>query len=181
MRFRFQGAYAILVLLVLVLQLGCASNNSLTRRTPVPASNIYCLRESTDVGFRSSLKTSYAMYGSRKLGGLGNGSVCDLIAFDNYVVNWQTKDGRSERFEFDFEQIMRKFQDENPQLLNMQRLNGQPDLLIHYAKDRIEVSYIVLQYQPGGMEIRNGLEILTKPFITNRFLLLTVPISTPTD
>ena len=173
--------WSVMVLVVLVLQVGCAGKGLLVPRTPVPGSSIYCLRESTDAGFRANLKTSQAMYGTRRLGGLGNGSVCDLVEFEKYVVTWQTKDGRSERFEFDFEKIMRKFQDETPQVHTLTRHSSQPKLVVEYQSNQIEIYYRVSQYQLDGVEMRNGFEVLTKPVVMTKFPLLTVPLTPPTE
>ena len=173
--------WSLMVLVVLVLQVGCTGKGLLAQRTPVPASNIYCISMSTDAEFRANLKTSSAMYGSRRLGGLGGGSVCDLVEFEKYTVSWQTKDGRNERFEFDFEKIMRKFQDETPQVHTLTRHSSQPKLVVEYQSKQIEIYYRVSQYQLGGVEMRNGFEVLTKPVVISKCPLLTVPLTPPAE
>ena len=168
-----------MLVVCLVLLVGCASGMAAAPRTPVPASPIYCLTTSTDAGFRAALKHSTATYGARNMRWIGNGSVCDLTRFETYVVSWQTNDGRSERFEFDFEKIMRKFQDETPQVNALTRHSSQPDLVLAFRANQIEISYRVSQYQDGGVEMRNGLQILTKPVVVTQFPLLTVPLTPP--
>ena len=164
-------------LALLFLQAGCASHGVLAQHTPVPGSNIYCLNTKSTQEFWDNLKASSLSYGPFTRRAIaGDSLICDLTRFYTYTVSWQTKDGRSERFEFDFEKIMQKFQAETPQVKSIQRLRGQPDLQVLYAHDAIEVSYIVLQYQPDGVEVRNGLHILTNPAITTTFQVLTIPL-----
>lgn len=161
----------------LMLLVGCAGRSAFTQRTPVPGSNIYCFSTSTDTGFQANLQDSTATYGRQNLRWIGNGSVCDLIHFEKYVVSWQTKDGRSEHFEFDFEKIMQKFQDETPLVHTLTRHTSQPDLFVAFKANQIEIYYRVSQYPEGGMEIRNGRSVLVKPAIVTKFPLLSVPLT----
>ena len=161
----------------LLLLMGCAGRGSVEAKTPVPAARSYCFSTSTDAGFRARLQDSTATYGTRNMRWIGNGSVCDLIHFETYVVSWQTRDGRSERFEFDFDKIMRKFQDETPLVHTLTRHTSQPDLFLAFHADQIKIYYRVSQYPEGGMEMRNGLQILTKPPVVTQFPLLTVPLT----
>ena len=178
-RLELDSMRMVLVLLVtLVLQTGCASNGVLAQHTPVPGSNIYCLNTKSTQEFWDNLKASSLSYGPFTRRAIaGDSLICDLTRFYNYTVSWQTKDGRSEQFEFNFEKIMRKFQDERPEVNTLTRHSSQPDLVVEYQVNQIEIYYRVSQYQPGGMEVRNGLHILTKPAITTKFPLLTIPLS----
>jgi hypothetical protein len=171
------AGYALLA--VLALQLGCSNQGLLVGRTPVPGSNIYCLRESTDAAFRSAIKDSQAVYGPYKLGKLGNGAICDLIQFYIYTVTWETKDGRKERYEFDLEKLMKKLQDENPALMALNQPSSQPEVIFAYAPDALRIHFEIWQYQLGGIEERNGIRVLTKPPIISKFPILTVPLTTP--
>ena len=165
-------------LALLFLQAGCASHGVLAQHTPVPGSNIYCLNTKSTQEFWDNLKASSLSYGPFTRRAIaGDSLICDLTRFYTYTVSWQTKDGRSERFEFDFEKIMRKFQVETPVVNDLTRHSSQPKLVVEYQVNQIAIYYRVSQYQPDGMEVRNGLHILTKPAITTKFPLLTIPLS----
>jgi hypothetical protein len=169
-----------LLIAVLALQLGCSSQGSLVGRTPVPGSSIYCLNTKSTREFRENLKTSYVGYGPHQRHVIGgDSSICDLIQFYTYTVTWETKDGRKERYEFDLEKLMKKLQDENPSIATMNQSYSQPQVIFAYAPDALRVHYEITQYQLGGIEIRNGLEVLTKPPIISKFPILTVPLTTP--
>jgi hypothetical protein len=170
-----------LLLAVLALQLGCSSHGSLVGRTPEPGSNIYCLREIPSTDFRKYLLTSNVMYGPFKRGALGgDSSICDLVQFYTYTVIWETKDGRKERYEFDLEKLMKKFQEERPEVKAMNQNYGSPQVIFAYAPDVLRIYYELTQYQLGGIEERNGIRVLTKPPIITKFPLLTVPLTAPT-
>jgi hypothetical protein len=177
----WRGIADALLLAVLALQLGCSSRGSLVGRTPVPGSNIYCLREIPSADFRKNLLISNVVYGPFKRGTLGgDSSICDLIQFYTYTVSWETKDGRKASYEFDLEKLMKKLQDEKPVVATMTQIYSQPQVIFAYAPDALRIHYEVTQYQPGGVEVRNGLEMLTKPPIVTKFPVLTVPLSSPT-
>jgi hypothetical protein len=166
-----------MLLAIMALQLGCSTQGSVVGRTPIPGSNIYCLRESTDSAFRTMLQDSRASYGPHKLGKLGNGSICDLVQFYTYTVSWETKDGRKERHEFDLEKLMKKFQEEKPEVKTMTLNYGQPQVIFAYSPDALQIQYELTQYQLDGIEERNGLRFLTKPATVTKFPLLTVPLN----
>jgi hypothetical protein len=168
---------SLMLFAVMALQLGCSTQGSVVGRTPVPGSNIYCLRESTDAAFRTMLQDSRAFYGPHKLGKLGNGSICDLVQFYTYTVSWETKDGHKERHEFDLERLMKKLQEEKPEVKTMNQHSSQPQVTIEYQAGQVQVYFRVSQYQLDGMEMRNGLEVLTKPATVTKFPLLTVPLN----
>jgi hypothetical protein len=120
------------------------------------------------------------MYGPYKRGTLGgDSSICDLIQFYSYTVNWETKDGRKERYEFDLEKLMKKLQEEKPVVVTMNQHSSQPQLTIEYLADQIQIYFRVSQYQLDGVELRNGLQVLTKPATVTKFSLLTVALTAP--
>jgi hypothetical protein len=170
-----------LLMLVLVLQLGCANQGLQVGRTPVPGSNIYCLSTQSTKEFRANLKSSDVSYGpflGRAIG--GDSAICDLIQFYTYTVSWETKDGRKEKHEFDLEKTMKKFQEEKPEVKTMNQSYGSPQLIFVYEPDALRIRYEMTQYQLGGIEERNGVRILTKPPIITKFPLLTVPLTSAT-
>ena len=169
-----------LPLATLALQLACSSQGSMVGRTPVPGSNIYCLNTKSTKEFRENLQTSYVGYGpfQRHVIG-GDSSICDLIQFYTYTVTWETKDGRKERHEFDLEQMMKRFQDEKPEVRTMNQSYGSPQVIFAYAPDALRIHFELTQYQLGGIEERNGIRHLTKPPIITKFPLLTVPLTAP--
>jgi hypothetical protein len=167
-----------MLLATLALQLGCSSQGPLVGRTPVPGSSIYCLREIPSADFRKNLATSNVMYGPFRRGTLGgDSSICDLIQFYTYTVSWETKDGRKERYEFEIEKLMKKLQEVKPVVATLTQHSSQPQLRVEYLADQIQIYFHVSQYQLDGMEIRNGLQVLTKPAIVSKFPLLTVPLN----
>jgi hypothetical protein len=167
-----------MLLAILALQFGCATQSSSVGRTPVPGSNIYCLNTKSTKEFRENLKTSYVGYGpfQRHVIG-GDSSICDLIQFYTYTVSWETKDGRKERYEFEVEKLMKKLQEDKPVVATLTQHSSQPQLRVEYLADQIQIYFHVSQYQLDGMEIRNGLQVLTKPAIVSKFPLLTVPLT----
>jgi hypothetical protein len=169
-----------MLLAILALQFGCATQSSSVGRTPVPGSNIYCLNTKSTKEFRENLKTSYVGYGpfQRHVIG-GDSSICDLVQFYTYTVSWETKDGRKERHEFDLEKLMKKFQEEEPEVKTMTLNYGQPQVIFAYSPDALQIHYELTQYQIGGIEERNGLRFLTKPATVSKFPLLTVPLIAP--
>lgn len=103
--------------------------------------------------------------------------MCNLTRFETYTVSWRTKDGRNESHQFDFENIMRKFQDETPAVQAFTRHATEPDLFVAFQSSQIKISYRLSQYPEGGMETRNGRQVLVKPAVVTEFPLLTVPLS----
>jgi hypothetical protein len=175
---RRQVSYMLLA--ILALQLGCSSQGSLVGRTPVPGSNIYCMSTKSTKEFRENLKASYVGYGpyQRHVIG-GDSSICDLVQFYIYTVSWETKDGRRERHEFDLEKLMKKFQEDKPEVKTMTLNYGQPQVIFAFSTDALQIHYELTQYQLGGIEERNGLRFLTKPATVTKFPLLTVPHTAP--
>jgi hypothetical protein len=165
-------------LATLILQIGCTGTDLLTRRTAVPGGGGYCINTKSTKEFREILKTSYVGYGPYQRHVVaGDSSICGLAYFHVYTVRWETKDGRKEQYEFDLAKLMTKLQEEKPLVKTLSRHSSQPQLRVEYLVDRIEIYYYVSQYQVDGVEVRNGLEILTKPAVVTQFPLLSVPLS----
>jgi hypothetical protein len=157
---------------------GCTVAGLQTRQTAALGAGGYCLHERTLDSFKALLVDSNVTYGPYKRGKVaGNSSLCGLAYFHVYTVSWETKDGRKEQYEFDFAKLMTKLQEEKPLVKTLSRHSSQPQLRVEYLVDRIEIYYYVSQYQVDGVEVRNGLEILTKPAVVTQFPLLTVPLS----
>lgn len=127
---------------------GCAASTRGSLGEPVPGPNIHCIAMSTDAGFRARIQVSSA----------------------------SASDGTPERYEFDLAKLMHDLQARTPQLRTLSRLSSQPKLTLDYRADRIDIGYRVSQYQEGGMEMRNGLQVLTKPAVVTHYPLLTVPL-----
>jgi hypothetical protein len=74
---------------------------------------------------------------------------------------------------------MKKLQEEKPVVVTMNQHSSQPQLTIEYLADQIQIYFRVSQYQLDGVELRNGLQVLTKPATVTKFSLLTVPLTAP--
>jgi hypothetical protein len=96
-----------------------------------------------------------------------------LTEFYTYTVTMERTDGRKTQLEFDLDALMRRLHQDHPAASSMTRHTSQPQLVVEYALNEVNIYYRVSQYQIDGMEYRNGVQVLTKPATVTSFHLLT--------